>query len=150
MSPELSAAGRITGYASLYNVTDHDGDQVVPGAFEVSLQEWKLAGRFVPMLWQHDISRPIGIWTHFKSDARGLLATGRLLLDDVQQAREAHALAKAGAISGLSIGYRAVEASRGQGARLLIRIKLYEVSLVTFPAQEGARVSAVKKFPVRL
>jgi len=152
MTPEVQSHGQISGYASLYDVRDHDNDIVQPGAFAASLAEWAAAGRFVPLLWQHNMSTPIGIWTHFKSDARGLFAGGRLLVDDVQQAKEAHALARAGAVTGLSIGYRAIEAVRDakRGVRLLTRIKLYEVSLVTFPAQDGARVGAVKKFPVRL
>lgn len=144
MRVESTLTGEISGYASLYGRTDSEADEVAAGAFDASLSEWTKSGRAVPMLWQHDLSRPIGLWTSFKTDGQGLFARGRLLIEDVVQAREAHALARAGAVTGLSIGYRAVEARRERGVRLLTRIKLYEVSLVTFPALEGARVSAVK------
>jgi uncharacterized protein len=76
-----------------------------------------------------------------REDARGLLVKGRLLLD-VQAAREAKALLEAGAIDGLSIGYRTLRAEKAAGGRLLHEIDLWEVSLVTFPMLPEARVHA--------
>ena len=85
------------------------------------------------MLWQHDPARPIGVWDEVREDARGLYVKGRLLLE-VQAAREAHVLLQAGAIDGLSIGYRTLRAEKAaSGQRLLHEIELWEVSLVTFP-----------------
>jgi hypothetical protein len=147
MTIQITATGEITGYASLFAAPDHEADIIAPGAFDETLQELAKKGRSVPMLWQHEAREPIGLWTHFRTDKRGLLATGRLLIHDVARAREAHALAKAGAVTGLSIGFRPLEVRRQKesGTRLITRIRLYEVSLVTFPALEEARVSAVKK-----
>ena len=94
------------------------------------------------MLWQHDPTRPIGVWDEVREDARGLYVKGRLLLE-VQAAREAHVLLQAGAIDGLSIGYRTLRAEKAAGGqRLLHEIELWEVSLVTFPMLPEARVQA--------
>lgn len=140
------AKGQIEGYASLYNVEDSDADIVQPGAFEASLKQWNLTGRTPPLLWQHDPAQPIGVWQVIKSDATGLYVKGQLFVQEVARAAEAYALLKRGALSGLSIGYRPEVAKRDgkRGVRLLERIKLYEISLVTFPALESARVNSVK------
>ncbi len=140
------AKGRIEGYASLYNVEDSEADLVLPGAFDASLKEWTRAGRTPPLLWQHDQTQPIGIWQFIKSDASGLFVRGQLFVNEIARAAEAYALLKRGALPGLSIGYRPEVARRDakRGLRLLERIRLYEISLVTFPALESARVSAVK------
>jgi uncharacterized protein len=138
----LKEGAEIAGYASLFGAEDQGGDVVQRGAYSASLARLAAAGRSVKMLWQHDPTRPIGVWDEVREDARGLFVKGRLLLD-VQAAREAHSLLKAGAIDGLSIGYRTVrsEKAAGQG-RLLHEIELWEVSLVTFPMLPEARVQA--------
>ena len=94
------------------------------------------------MLWQHDPTRPIGVWDEVREDGRGLWVKGRLILE-VQAAREAQALLQAGAIDGLSIGYRTLRSEKAAGGqRLLHEIELWEVSLVTFPMLPEARVQA--------
>ncbi|MEX3015905.1 HK97 family phage prohead protease [Gymnodinialimonas hymeniacidonis] len=128
----------IEGYASLFGSVDQGGDVVQPGAYKASLA----AGRQVKMLWQHDPREPIGIWDEVREDDKGLYVKGRLL-EDVARAREAAALTKAGAIDGLSIGYRTVKASKDdRGRRLLNEVELWEVSLVTFPMLPEARVGS--------
>ncbi|KNG92759.1 HK97 family phage prohead protease [Pseudaestuariivita atlantica] len=127
----------IEGYASLFGQVDQGGDVVTPGAYKASLG----AKRKVKMLWQHDPAQPIGVWDEVREDARGLYVKGRLL-DSVAKGREAAALLDAGAIEGLSIGYRTVKAARDEaGRRLLTEVELWEVSLVTFPMQREARVA---------
>ena len=92
-------------------------------------------------LWQHDPSRPIGVWDEVYEDAYGLFVKGRLL-EEIPQGHEALALVKAGAIDGLSIGYRTIRSSKSdQGSRLLEEVDLWEVSLVTFPMLGDARVT---------
>jgi HK97 family phage prohead protease len=94
------------------------------------------------MLWQHDPTQPIGIWDEVREDATGLWVKGRILAE-VEKGREAAALLQAGAIDGLSIGYRTVKSERdGRGRRLLTELELWEVSLVTFPMLPEARVAA--------
>jgi HK97 family phage prohead protease len=142
----ISSDGAIEGYASLFGEVDQARDMVMPGAFTQTLKQRGL--RKIPMLFQHDPSEPIGIWLELKEDFRGLRARGRLI-PDVLRARELLSLLKAGAIDGLSIGYRTV---RGQidpksRVRRLYQVDLWEISIVTFPLLSGARVSAVKQQP---
>ena len=130
----------IEGYASLFGLADQGGDIVAAGAYAASLSRLAGRGDKVRMLWQHDPAQPIGIWDEIREDARGLWVRGRLL-PEVAQAREAAALVAAGAIDGLSIGYRTVRAERdSQGRRVLTEVELWEVSLVTFPMLREAKV----------
>jgi len=137
----LKDGAEIAGYASLFGAEDQGGDVVQKGAYGRSLTQLARAGRSVKMLWQHDPSRPIGIWDQVLEDERGLFVKGRLLVE-VQAAREAHVLLQAGAIDGLSIGYRTLRAEKAAGRRLLHEIELWEVSLVTFPMLPEARAQS--------
>ncbi len=132
----------VEGYASLFGLEDRGRDIVEKGAYAASLESLAKAGRRVRMLWQHDPAQPIGVWDEVREDGRGLYVKGRLLAD-VARAREAAALLEAGAIEGLSIGYRTVKAIKdGAGRRRLAELELWEVSLVTFPMLPEARVGA--------
>ncbi len=132
----------ICGYASLFGAVDQGGDIVEPGAYAKSLDTLNATGRSVKMLWQHDASQPIGIWDEVREDAKGLWVKGRLL-PEVAKGREAARLIAAGAIDGLSIGYRTPKAAKNdKGQRLLTELELWEVSLVTFPMLPSARVVA--------
>ncbi|OWJ78948.1 HK97 family phage prohead protease [Haematobacter genomosp. 1] len=132
---------RIEGYASVFGVRDRGGDVVMPGAYGASLARMAAAGRRVKLLWQHDAAQPIGVWDEIVEDAHGLRVKGRLLTE-VGRGREAAALLEAGAIDGLSIGYRTLRSDRGpEGERRLHALDLWEVSLVTFPMLPEARVA---------
>ena len=147
LAEAAAGVGVIEGYASLFGLPDQGGDVVARGAFAASLKRLADEGKRVKMLWQHDATAPIGVWDEIREDARGLWVKGRLL-PEVAQAREAAALLKAGAIDGLSIGYRAVQASRDdKGRRLLNEVELWEVSLVTFPMLPEARAEAKAEAP---
>jgi HK97 family phage prohead protease len=137
----------VAGYASLFGIKDQGGDVVQKGAYGASLARLAAGGRAVKMLWQHDPTQPIGIWDEVREDGVGLYVKGRILTE-VEKGREAAALLTAGAIDGLSIGYRTVKAERdGKGQRLLSELELWEVSLVTFPMLPEARVSAKGEAP---
>ena len=132
----------VEGYASLFGQRDQGGDTVQAGAYGASLKALAAQGRRVKMLWQHDPGQPIGVWEDVREDAKGLYVKGRILTE-VERGREAAALLAAGAIDGLSIGYRTLRAERdAKGQRLLAEVELWEVSLVTFPMLAEARVSA--------
>lgn len=138
----VSEGAVVEGYASLFGARDQGGDVVQAGAYAASLAALAGAGRRVKMLWQHDPTQPIGVWDEVREDARGLWVKGRILMD-VEKGREAAALLAAGAMDGLSIGYRTVKAERdGKNRRVLSELELWEVSLVTFPMLAEARVSA--------
>lgn len=137
--------GVFEGYASLFGVVDLGRDVVERGAFSRSLE--RRDARSVRMLWQHDPHQPIGTWLTILEDARGLKVRGRLNLA-VARARELHALMREGGLDGLSIGYRVVKSRAGaSGARRLLELDLWEISLVTFPMLPGARIDAVKRTP---
>lgn len=140
---ELSDEGVIEGYASVFGNVDNGGDKVMPGAFAESLTKARQTGRSVKMLWNHDPSQPIGVWEDLAEDGKGLRGKGRLIME-VARAREVHALMKGGAIGGLSIGYVTRKASPDGNTRLLEKLDLYEVSPVTFPMNERAKLTAVK------
>ena len=140
----FSGDGTVEGYASLFGEIDQARDMVMPGAFTQTLKQRGL--RKIPMLFQHDPAEPVGIWLELREDFRGLWARGKMI-PDVTRARELLALVEAGAVDGLSIGYRTV---RGQieprtRVRKLYQVDLWEISIVTFPLLAGARVRAVKE-----
>jgi HK97 family phage prohead protease len=130
----------IEGYASLFDKTDQGGDVVAPGAYQRSLAAIEDEGRRVKMLWQHDPAQPIGVWDEVREEDKGLYVKGRLLTE-IKRGKEAATLVEAGAIDGLSIGYKTVRAKRDAGGqRRLADLELWEVSLVTFPMLSDARV----------
>ena len=139
----VEADGTFAGYASLFGKTDLGRDVVMPGAFNASLASRGAAG--VKMLFQHDPAEPIGVWTEIREDGQGLYVKGRLTTD-VAKAREVLALMRAGALDGLSIGFRTVRGRTDAktGVRRLYEVDLWEISVVTFPMQPEARVVSVK------
>lgn len=141
----ISDSGKFTGYGSVFNVEDSYGDIVVPGAFAESIAKHKAANRLPAMLWQHRSSEPVGVYTAMDEDSIGLPVEGQLALTTMRGA-EAHALMKMGAITGLSIGYQTRKESfdKVTGINTLSQVDLWEVSLVTFPANDAARVQTVK------
>lgn len=140
--------GTVEGYGSVFGVKDNYDDVIASGAFAESLAEHKAEGTMPAMLWQHDASEPIGVWTEMVEDGKGLRIKGKLALDTTR-GREAHALLKMGALNGLSIGFVSKQWTydRDTEVRTLTEIDLWEVSLVTFPANEKARVTNVKASP---
>jgi hypothetical protein len=140
----IDADGAVEGYASLFGEIDQARDMVVRGAFTQTLAARGV--RRIPMLFQHDPSEPVGIWLELREDHRGLFARGRLI-PEVARGRELLSLLRAGAIDGLSIGFRTSKARVDPGTRVrrLLAVELWEISIVTFPMLTGARVSAVKQ-----
>ena len=134
------AEGEFTGYGSVFDVVDSYGDNIMKGAFTQSL-----AARMPKMLWQHDQADPIGKYIEAREDSKGLFLRGKLTLG-TRRGAEARALMLDGALDGLSIGYRVSPggAAREGNVRMLKQLDLWEVSLVTIPANAGAMVDAVK------
>ena len=130
----------IEGYASLWGVADLNRDVLAKGAFAASLAKTGAGG--IRMLHQHEGRAVVGVWDRMVEDDRGLRVRGRII-DWSADARFAGALARAGAMDGLSIGFRAIRARRDGGLRVLTEVDLWEVSLVTFPMLPGARFGVV-------
>lgn len=138
--------GVFEGYASLFNREDLGHDVIAPGAFRESLLN--RGAQRIKMLFQHDPAEPIGVWDEIREDARGLYVRGRLMTA-VSKAREVLELMRAGALDGLSIGFKTVKARRdaASGVRRIEKVDLWEISVVTFPMLPGARVESVKARP---
>lgn len=137
----IDAEGRFSGYASVFGLPDDGGDVVMPGAFAKSLAERGRAR--IRMLFQHDPKEPIGIWDALEEDRFGLRVEGRLV-PGVPRAEALRALIGRGAVDGLSIGFRTVKATRDRasGHRRLLQIDLWEISIVSFPMMDKARIAA--------
>lgn len=142
----LTDAGTFTGYGSVFSTADKVKDVVEPGAFEKSLKLWQSNGRSVPVLWQHKTDEPIGTWDDLEEDDYGLLGTAGLWLEEAPYARLAHKGMKTKAITGLSIGYRVEreEYDKKSGLNRLLELDLVEISVVTNPAHDDARIEGVK------
>ena len=142
--PTIDADGTVEGYASLFGEIDQARDMVMPRAFAATLATRNI--RRIPMLFQHDPSEPIGVWLELREDHRGLFVRGRLI-PEVARGRELLSLLRAGAIDGLSIGFRTSKARIDPKTRIrrLLAVDLWEISIVTFPLLPGARVRAVKR-----
>lgn len=146
----------VEGYGAVFGNVDSYGDVIQPGAFADTLAEAQRTGIWPSMLAQHggffgsaQDMMPIGVWTSLAEDGHGLKVTGRLA--DTPRGQEVYALLKMQprpALDGLSIGFQPIEfatrSSPEEPRRTLKRIKLMEVSFVTFPANGKARITATK------
>lgn len=157
LDPSSSADGKtemlFSGYGAVFGNIDAGGDIIEKGAFAENIQQFKDSGRWPAMLLQHggtaDYHMPPGVWTDIYEDDNGLFVEGKLAA--TQRGQDTYALLKMQprpAISGLSIGYRTLEESyETQGkksVRHLKKIELFEISLVTFPMNDAARIASVK------
>lgn len=149
---------RFTGYGAVFGNVDSYGDSIQKGAFRETIKEAKKSGIWPSLLLQHggwfgsaEDMTPIGIISDMEEDDVGLKMDS--ILADIERGRDAYTLLKMTprpAINGLSIGYIPIEwkinekAGVGEPYRTLTKIKLMEVSLVTFPANTEARVTSVK------
>lgn len=137
--------GFFSGYGAVFGNIDWYNDVILPGAFTASLAKWRAKNKMPPVLWNHNDSEPIGVYTKIYEDEKGLFVEGKLLVDDVPRAKSIHALLKAGAIDGLSIGYSTKKANQqGNGVRELVEVDLGEISIVTQPANERSVITSVK------
>ena len=138
--------GRFAGYASVFGQVDQGGDIVMAGAFKKSLAKKGAGG--IRLLFQHDPKEPVGIWEKIVEDGFGLWVEGRLL-PGIQRSDSLRALIEGGALDGLSIGFRSERASKDKKSshRRLWQINLWEISIVTFPMMEGARITSSITMP---
>jgi uncharacterized protein len=133
-----------SGYASVFGNVDHTNDICLKGCFSESL-----ARREPKVLCQHDTDDVVGKLTSYKEDDYGLYVEGFII--DTTDGLDLYKLLKAGAIDQMSIGYVTKECEyQDDGIRILKAVELYEVSFVTFPANERARVTNVKSMPKTL
>lgn len=139
----LTDAGQIEGLAAAYGNVDSQRDIIAPGAFAKSLAVAKASNRWPVMLLHHDPKRPVGRWDSFTEHGDGLIAKGTLALE-ASDGREALALLKAGALTGLSVGFNDAKRTYGDGGSVITEAALMEVSLVAMPSNPRTRISSVK------
>jgi len=133
----------INGIASTYKNTDRMGDIFSAGAFDKWIKENK--GKPLPMLWQHCHDKPIGTWDSITSDSKGLYVSGSINTQ-ISWAKDAYEATKSGLVTGLSIGFDPKKHSRlKDGGFEFQESGLFEVSLVTVPANPKAEITDVKE-----
>ncbi len=144
------------GYGSVFDTVDSYNDTIQKGAFKQTLVDWKSKGKLPKMLLQHgggglfssnaDDMVPIGKWEQMKEDKEGLFVAGRLFNVDTDRAKSVTVAMREGELDGLSIGFRTKKWNYDEESdiRTLTEIELWEVSVVTFPANDPARISVVK------
>lgn len=135
----LAEDGVFEGMAAIYGNVDQQGDIIAPGAFTRTLADH---GNEVPLLWQHNMAAPIG-QAMLTDTPQGLQVKGKLALG-VSVARDAYESLKARIVGGLSIGFDTIRAAADGPNRVLKELRLYEISLVTFPANQLATVTSIK------
>lgn len=140
----INNLGKFSGYASVFSIKDSYKDVILPSAFKkcLSLKNIKTD---IKMLWQHSQDKPIGYFEIIKEDSIGLYVEGQILLD-IQQGLEAYNLIKNKSVSGLSIGYivKDSEYNSKDDTRIIKEIELFEISVVTFPANEYSNITYCK------
>lgn len=150
-------SGVFSGYGAIFGNIDAGGDMIERGAFKQTLREWEDKGKYPPMLLQHgggifggpaDDMLPVGKWTAMEENTKGLKVEGELFALGTERGQYIYEGLKAGALDGLSIGYRIKEFVQGvkptEPRRKLKAVDLVELSIVTFPMNDKARVGAVK------
>lgn len=137
-------AGIFTGHAAVFDERNSFNEIVKRGAFARTIKDHQTRNIRPPMLWAHRTDEIIGVWTDIREDETGLAVTGKLVTETAR-GKEAHALLKAGALNGLSIGFRARGAERDKsGLRILTDVDLVEISLVALPSAGNARIKQVR------
>jgi len=129
-------AGEITGIAWPFGSPDRVGDVIEKGAIT--------APATLPMLFAHDQAQVIGVWDQIAETAEGLTVKGRLLVDDVERAREVRAMIRSKAVSGLSIGFVTKASKPRQRGRTITALNLHEISVVAVPCHPGAQITSIK------
>lgn len=155
-SEDITEEGIFTGYASTFGgKPDSYGDVIKAGAFQDTLKSGGRNGNGIALLWQHNYDNPIGIWVELIENGKGLKVTGQLALNTTL-GKDVYELLKIGAVKGLSIGWdfpRDKDGMREEDSyeyddkkriRILKKIVLWEISLVTFPANTKANITNVK------
>lgn len=133
---------RFEGYLSTYNNVDLGDDIMLEGAFDKSLASKR--PNSVKVLYQHDPSRPLGVFENITSDVKGLYVKAKMPKEN-SMVKDVMCLMKCGAIDSMSIGYSTVEYDYNkQGKRILKEVDLWEGSLVTFPMNTEALVTGMK------
>ncbi|MEF2071908.1 HK97 family phage prohead protease [Consotaella aegiceratis] len=139
----VSEAGEFEGYAVLWGQRNLHNEIYLPGTFKRSLAEHRANGTFPAMHWAHRSDRVPGVWTEIREDAKGLYVRGKLLLDTTD-GKDIATIIRERAATGLSIGFRAAKSLMQRGVRIIRDLDLAEISVVSNPSANLARISAYR------
>lgn len=135
LDTKADEAVEFEGYGSVWGRIDSYGDTVLKGAFADSIKS-----RRPMMLFGHSPGRVPGKWVSFEEDDKGLKLRGALTPGH-SEAKDIAASLKHGALNGLSIGgYTTDWEAQKDGGRVIKKFDLYEVSIVSMPAEQEARI----------
>jgi len=137
----VTDTGEITGTAWPYGTPDRVGDMIEKGAITTPAT--------LPMLFAHDQAQVIGVWDTIEESDTGLTVKGRLLVDDVERAREVRAMIRSKAVTGLSIGFVTTKATPRAKGRTINALTLHEISVVAVPCHPGAQITSLKSTPMK-
>jgi HK97 family phage prohead protease len=118
------------GYASIFNIKDLNGDIILPNSFP---NEELLVPSKIPLLLEHNRKKQIGIITKLEQDFKGLFCEGEIL-----------PRFKFENIVNLSIGFIVLQSENIRNkTRLITGLKLFEISVVKFPANKHAHAFCI-------
>lgn len=142
--------GSIAGYFSTYDKTpDSYGDIIEPGAFTETIKKREESGHPFPLCWNHDFSAVIGAVESVKDTEKGPYIEANFL--DTQLAQDVRKMLQSGAVYQFSFAYDILksrkptteEAKAGVGL-VLTELEVFEISVVTVPANQNAVATEVK------
>ena len=141
----LNQEGYFTAIAAVFNEVDRDNDRIKKGSFAKTIRE----NPQIPLLWAHDVKEPVGMVEEMKETNRGLEIKARLAINTKEGSRAYNLLKFNPNVLSLSIGFSGARGNyireNGKSIREITHInKLWEISLVVFPAQPNARILDVK------
>lgn len=138
--------GTVAGLAAAFDELNAYGERIKFGAFGPTLAAHEKRGTAPAMLLQHDHRMPVGRWTKLQETPEGLWVEGRVSAA-TEESRKARSLLTERLVDGLSIGFTASVAKRGDdGVKVIEKIELYEISFVAVPAAPSARVREVRSY----
>ena len=149
---EMKAAdnGSIEGYFSTYDKTpDSYGDIIEPGAFTETIKAREETGHPFPLCFNHDFSAVIGAVDSVKDTEKGPFISAHFL--DTQLAQDVRKMLQSGAIYQFSFAYdikgrrNPTEEEEKEGVmNVLTDLEVFEISVVTVPANQNAVATEVK------
>lgn len=142
--------GLIAGYFSTYDKTpDSYGDIIEPGAFTETIQKRKDSGHPFPLCFNHDFSAVIGAVNSIEDTEKGPYIEATFL--NTQQAQDVRQMLQSGAIYQFSFAYDILGARKPTKeeeaagvTNVLTKLEVFEISVVTVPANQNAVATEVK------
>ncbi|MCK5607163.1 HK97 family phage prohead protease, partial [Candidatus Pacearchaeota archaeon] len=135
------------GHLAVFNNVDSGYDKIIPGAFKEFLIESKeKKEEVIPIFWVHRSSEPVGIFPigEMSEDSKGLAVTGLMPKDDTFVSGRVIPQMRIGSVRKMSIGYDTIDYNMDGRVRELLKVHLWEGSLVPLAMNDEARIIDMK------